>query len=342
MPDSLKGFVPIHLRLQGKHSEVTWIDASNMRPSEPFFFQTIQRVTAERKCARVVTNLDAILELSEQLPDCEPDGFIFHTSRCGSTLVCNALKAAPLTTVVAEAQPISVALVPYAPASIWPFPPETWERGRDRLVRAITTGFGQMRATPTAPFYIKFNSWNTLALHIVKAVWPKVKWVFLYRDPIEILVSNLRRRPSWLQQKAFPKRASAFFGFAPEHISAMSVEEFGARVIARYYSNAVAMADEHSLLMDYKRLNADGLRQILDFLGINRHELQDSSIDRVLRVYSKDRDGRTLFVDDSEEKQSEASLTLRRAVDRWANNAFAGLEGVKPDGKISPKHVTNK
>ena len=325
MPASLKGFVPVHLRLRRQNSEVTWIDASTMRLSEPFFVQTLQRVTAERKCARVVTDLDAVIELSEQLTNCEPNGFIFHTSRCGSTLVCNALKSVPLTTIESEAQPISATLTPYAPASIWPIQIETWERSRDRLVRAMTTVFGQLRASPTARFYIKFNSWNTLALHIVKAVWPNVKWVFLYRDPIEILVSNLRKKPSWLQQKAFPKRASVLFGFSPEHVSAMSVEEFGAKVIARYYSDAIAMANERSLLMDYKTLNADGLRQILKFFGVSRHELENSGIEGVLRVYSKDKDRLRPFFDDSDEKQSSASVTLRQAVDRWAMGDFARL-----------------
>jgi hypothetical protein len=337
---NLKGFVPIHLRLRRENSEVTWIDASNMRPLEPFFVQTVRRVTTAQNCAAVVTDLDAVVELSEQLSNCEPDGFIFHTSRCGSTLLCNALKSVALTTIVAEAQPISETLAPYAPTSIRPFPPETWKSSRDRLVWAMTTVFGQLRASPTARFYIKFNSWNTLALHIVKAVWPNVKWVFLYRDPIEILVSNLRKRPSWLHQKALPERASAFFGFAPEHISAMSVEEFGARVIARYYSHAAVMADERSLLMDYKRLNADGLRQILDFFGVSRDELQDSSINRVLRVYSKDKVRLRPFFDDSEEKQSSASVTLRQAVDRWAMGAFARLNGMTTDeGEISRRHI---
>jgi hypothetical protein len=332
VPASLKGFVPIHLRLRRENSEVIWIDASNMRLSEPFFVQTLQRVTAERKCARVVTDLDAVIELAEQLPNREPDGFIFHTSRCGSTLVCNALKCLTLTTIVAEAQPISATLAPYAPSSIWPFPPETWARRRDRLVWAMAIVFGQLRVSPAGRFYIKFNSWNTLALHIVKAVWPSVKWVFLYRDPIETLVSNLRKRPSWLQQKSFPERTLAFFGFAPKHVSAMSVEEFGARVIARYYSNAATMSDERSLLMDYKKLNRDGLRQILEFFGISRHELEDSTIDAVLRVYSTDKNRLRPFFHDSEEKQSSASVTLRQAVDRWAKGDFERLSRMTKAG----------
>jgi hypothetical protein len=337
----LKGFIPMRVRLRGKDSDVVWIDASSMRLSEPFFYQTLKRVIAQRKCETAVTGLAAVLELSEQLPNREPDGFIFHASRCGSTLVCNTLKSIALSTVVAEAQPISATLAPYTPG-VWPFPPETWLTNRDRLVWAMTRIFSQLRPSPTARFYIKFNSWNTLALHTVKTVWPNVKWVFVYRDPIEILVSNLRKKPSWLNFQAAPERASAHFGFTPEHVSAMSVEEFGARVIAQYYSNAAAMADERSLFLEYKNLNADGLRQILNFLGVKRDEFQDSSIDSILGVYAKDKHGRTAFFDDSEEKQSSASVALRQAVDQWAKVAFERLAKTQRRGRdpfFLEKHI---
>jgi hypothetical protein len=327
MAASLRGFVPVQVRLRGKDSGVTWMDAASMRLSEAFFAQTLRRLASERNCTRVVTDLDAVFELAEQLSNCEPDGFIFHTSRCGSTLVCNALNSVAMTTVLAEAAPVSETLAPYIPPSIWPFPPEAWEMNRDRLVWAMITVFGQLRASPTARFYVKFNSWNMLALHILKAVWPNVKRVLLYRDPVETLVSNLRKQPSWLRLKARPKRASALFGFAPEDISAMSLEEFGARVVAQYYSHAAAVSDVGSLLMDYRKLNASGLRQILDFLGVSEPELKESSIERVLRVYSKDPSRLRPFFDDSAEKQSSASVALRRAIDTWTTESFGRLAG---------------
>ena len=185
-----------------------------------------------------------------------------------------------------------------------------------------------MRTNTRARLFIKLNSWNTLALHIVRALWPNVKWIFLYRDPIEILVSNLRSKPSWLEQRTSSRRASAFFGFTPKDVEAMSVEEFGARVVAKYYSNAAAMADEHGLLMDYRQLNANGLRQILMFFGVSRDELEDSKIEEVLSFYSKDEDRLRPFIEDSDEKQSSASVALRLAVDKWATGAFEYLAAV--------------
>ena len=77
-----------------------WIDASTVRLSEPFFYQSLQRVIAQRKCETAVTGLGAVLELSEQLPNCEPDGFIFHASRCGfDARLGNTLKSIALSTV---------------------------------------------------------------------------------------------------------------------------------------------------------------------------------------------------------------------------------------------------
>lgn len=328
MPAGLKGFIPTQVSLRGKNLEISWIDASDINLTEPFFEQTHRRLISEGKRARIVTDLKAVFELSEQLPSCQPDGFIFHTSRCGSTLVCNALKSLPLTAVVAEAQPISASLVPYVPERIQSFAPETWEISRDRLVSAMITVFGQIRASAAARLYIKLNSWNTLALHIIRSLWPNVKWVFLYRDPIEILVSNVRNKPSWLEQRTSSRRASAFFGFTPKEVEAMSVEEFGARVLGKYFSNAADMANDHGLLMNYRQLNANGLRQILTFLGVSRDELEGSKIEEVLGFYSKDKDRLKPFTNDSDEKQSSASVALRRAVDEWSAGAFECLDAI--------------
>lgn len=71
-----------------------------------------------------------------------------------------------------------------------------------------------------------------------------------------------------------------------------------------------------------------GLRQILNFLGASRDELEDSAIEEILRFYSKDKHRLKPFVDDSNEKQSFASVALRRAVNRWSMEAFEQLATV--------------
>src|SRR5947208_3470516 len=44
--------------------------------------------------------------LDEPGPALEPDGFVFHQSRCGSTLAARMLGALPRSTSVSEAPPI--------------------------------------------------------------------------------------------------------------------------------------------------------------------------------------------------------------------------------------------
>src|SRR5215218_6174261 len=86
---------------------LTWMDMSDVELKEPFFQQTIDRVRAEQPCRReVFTEFDALLQLDQRLPRVQPRGFIFHSSRCGSTLLANACRAVDHAIVLSEAHPI--------------------------------------------------------------------------------------------------------------------------------------------------------------------------------------------------------------------------------------------
>ena len=39
--------------------------------------------------------------------------------------------------------------------------------------------------------FVKLDSWHTLALPLFRRAFPSVPWVFLYRDPVEVPVSQL-------------------------------------------------------------------------------------------------------------------------------------------------------
>ena len=40
---------------------------------------------------------------------------------------------------------------------------------------------------------MKFSSWNVLYLPLVRAAFPVVPWVFVYRHPVEVMVANLAK-----------------------------------------------------------------------------------------------------------------------------------------------------
>src|ERR1700683_1144916 len=88
---------------------VDWGDLRGVRFTEPFFQQTVERWAGGNPAPLVRTGLDA-LEACDAAPALDPK-FIFHLSRCGSTLCARMLGAADGVTVLSEPGPINDVLM---------------------------------------------------------------------------------------------------------------------------------------------------------------------------------------------------------------------------------------
>lgn len=73
---------------------VRWIRVGSQSPSDPFFERWLaalrNRVPPPREHE---TELSSLAQSVAHLPEVEPAGVIFHVSRCGSTLLTNALSS---------------------------------------------------------------------------------------------------------------------------------------------------------------------------------------------------------------------------------------------------------
>ena len=89
-----------------------WCYLGEDRFVAPFFEQTISRHsrTPFNLPFPHVTPLAALAELQAADPGLPPTGFIFHMSRCGSTLVAQMLAALPQNIVISEAGPVDAVL----------------------------------------------------------------------------------------------------------------------------------------------------------------------------------------------------------------------------------------
>jgi hypothetical protein len=117
-------------------------------------------------------------------PGPAPDGLVFHMSRCGSTLVAQMFAALPDSMVVSEPPPLDdvlqISLLGGADTAI-------------AALRAMSAAFGRRGGRP---FVLKLDAWHALALPLFRRAFPDTPWVFLYRDPVEVLVSHMRQRGS--------------------------------------------------------------------------------------------------------------------------------------------------
>src|SRR4029077_6493953 len=153
----------------------------------------------------------------------EPSGFIFHMSRCGSTLVSQMLAALPSNIVVSEASPIDTVVQ----AGRWRR--DLSEDRQARWLPPIIGALGQKRTGSEQHYFIKLDCWHTLALPLFRRAFPAVPWVFLYRDPVEVLASQVSQPGTQMLPRGIgPNLYGIERAYGPG-----SAEDYYARVLAK-------------------------------------------------------------------------------------------------------------
>ncbi len=321
--ERLKSWLPVDATIRDERPMIEWMNMSGVVLSEPFFQQTVDRVRKTVEAESLFTDLDVLIQLEKISDRLDPTGFIFHSSRCGSTLVANACKAIGDSIVIAESSAVD--------KLITRFFTDLDDAGTKELLysvflRGAIHALGQRRMKNERHYFVKFASTSTLQFARIRKIWPKVPAVFLYRDPIEVMVSNLKTIPEWMIIETNPATAAATVGVGESEVSQIGREEFCARALGRYYSAAEANADQQTWLVNYDELTPDLLLRIISFFGVIPSSQEAQTISQTARLYSKDAVGRTTFHGDREEKRTKASAQVREMADRWATPAYQRLE----------------
>ena len=162
------GWIPVKVQ----YPAADWIYTGPHRFTEPFFGDSM------RVCLR--DPFAALFRATAPLPPADPDacpaGLIFHMSRCGSTLVSQMLAAMRGAHVLCEVPAIDEVVQA-------PLPVEVKIEALRRLVGALTCGTN---------CFIKLDAWHIHSLPLIRAAFPDSPWIFVCRDPVEVLVSHLR------------------------------------------------------------------------------------------------------------------------------------------------------
>src|SRR5947209_13142624 len=121
---SLNGWIPIGL----SGTTVNWIYLGAFRLTQPFFQDSI--LEALRHPYRALFQRQTPIAALGDVDALSPTGFIFHMSRCGSTLVAQMLASSRRNVVISEASPLDAAI----------------RTGDVDVVRAMVHALGQRRA----------------------------------------------------------------------------------------------------------------------------------------------------------------------------------------------------
>ena len=244
-----------------------------------------------------------------------PDGFIFHMSRCGSTLVSQMLATLPGTLSLSEPAPLDTFV------QLPLFARGVTAELHIEAIRAMVAALGRDRSGNSTRYFIKLDSWHTLALPLFRAAFPDVPWIFLYREPIEVLVSQERMRGAQTAPGVLPPQV---LGFTEEEMNLPDVD-YIARVLAR---TCAAVVDHWGLgggiAVDYRELPEAMFSRILPHFGID-----PTPEERTLLEAASGRDAKapqTSFMQDSAKKRDEASPATRAAADRHMAEIHARLQ----------------
>jgi hypothetical protein len=296
---------------------VDWCWLGEERFVEPFFEGTME-IAQRRPFNRLFTHRTPITELGrwyEASPGMAPAGFIFHMSRCGSTLVSRMLAELPENVVISEAGPIDrLARAVSIPAEV-----------RVEWLRWMVSALGQKRSGRETGYFIKFDSPSVLALPLIRCAFPATPWIFLYRNPEEVMISHLRQ-PAAAVSRGIVNDVSVIDA-SLEEVVAMPPEEYAARVIGRICECAAQAMDARGMLVNYTQLPEAAWGSIARRFGL-KFSPQEIARMQAASLHNAKRP-RQRFEPDSESKRLEVSEPVRAAAARWIWPHFEELERIR-------------
>jgi hypothetical protein len=311
----LAGWTPIRFDFSGPVPAVEWADLSAQRFTEPFFHQTVTRWASGPHARPLVrTGLDELAALDGE-DSMNPSGMIFHSSRCGSTLVSRLLGTLPGVVVISEPTCLNELL------SV---------NGVDdaavvTAVRLLVRALGRRRHGDERQLVLKCSSWNVRRRAILAAAFPESPWVWVQRDPACVLASLLANPPGWLGTSA-RSAVARMFGVDVSASLAMTQEEFAARALGAMLE-AAATDPAGCLCIDYTELPAAVWERVAPHftLDINAEAVRRMTAEA--RFYSKDPKPRVFAGDDPERRPLTAESC--EAAEHFAEPAYRALEARK-------------
>ena len=321
MKADFKGMLPVDAVVVDGRPGLQWMDMTGISVADPFFQQTVDRAKADgTKRRELFTEFDVLLQLEKQLDSVQPTGLIFHSSRCGSTLVANACRAINNSIVLSEANPIDKLVTRFITDA-----GDVKTSLYSVFLRGVVHALAQRRTGNEELLFIKFACCSFAQIDRIRRIWPNVPWLFLYRDPVETIVSNMKDVPPWLLDHDRRVLAS-IAGASPAEVAEMHLEELCAMTIGSLFRTAHRLANDGQLLLNYKQLSVPVISSVLSFFKVRPSTEELETIERASQTYSKEAGAKRTFVADTDSKQKLASKAVREAAARWATEPYQLLE----------------
>ena len=235
-------------------------------------------------------------------------------SRCGSTLVSQMLAAAQSNRILSEPTALNALFSGFL------LRPEFPRKKMAGWLRTLVSAMGCALAGESR-YFLKLECWHTLALPLLMEAFPQTPWIFLHREPAEVLVSQVRLPGSWTVPDALDPRV---FELTEGEVPGMPKAEYHARLLATIGKAALRYRDlGFGKLVNYRELPEWSWMGLPEHFGLTFDPTEVEQMRRAAQRNAKT--PQLTFADDRQQKRHEVTAEIQSAVDRWLTPVFGKL-----------------
>lgn len=271
--------------------------------TEPFQDETISRYRQTVLLNQFITPKTSLASLDIQAQAVQtitPAGFIFHLSRCGSTLISGCLSELDTSCVFSESPVLTEILLD----------PTLTETSQKHYLQQLVDL--QASVFPTRPdVVIKWNAWDIFRWALIRAIYPRVPVIFLVRNPVEILASH--QRSAGRHMSGDSVLAAHYPELAPP-VKDENILDFRVRVLAALLAAMEKHCHEISVkIVDYVQLDLNKIYALCNYFAVAPSSEARLSVARRMNVNAKSL-GQS-FSGDSEQKRQQFSASDKTLIE---------------------------
>jgi len=227
---ALANWVPYKLFFSEGESYCEWMNTGDRDFTEPFFQETISRCRQFNNHTRKsISGINVLPAWSNEIESVPPSAFIFHVSRCGSTLATQLLAQDPTNIVLSE--------VPFFDELL---------RGNNispQLLKDAISFYAPVKNNRKRLF-IKTDSWHIFFYQQIRELYPQTPFILLYRRPDEVVRSQQKKRG----MHAIPRVIEpGLFGFNEDELLQMNLDEYIGTVLEKYFHAFLNIVEKDAL-----------------------------------------------------------------------------------------------
>ena len=191
------GFIPVSI----SENRVIWQDVSTYHFYEGFFHKSLNNFEMLRRAPASRFSTDITLLNDYRVAEgCLPiSGFVFHTGRCGSTLLTKILGSSRTNHIISEAQPLNKIFSLFAN--------ETGaielKSENKTIYKHLLLALARKRLDTHQRCFVKFSSYNIHFVEFIQNVFPEVPAIFITRDTLEVVASFKKKPSAWMDENNF-------------------------------------------------------------------------------------------------------------------------------------------